>query len=159
MSANPELTASQVGLPNSVLDPVSLYTIELSLLWTYRRLFWAARWFRIAWWANIVYLTCWVLATAFAGLFQCYPVDFFWNRTYLYIPGSQPPPGASLQGRCIDPVYVVYVTVLSSVSDVSVWLLAIAAVCQLQMSAKRKFWVCVLLCLGFMYVTDPNVVS
>lgn len=122
----------------------------MSLLLLYKRVFWVARWFRIAWWANVVYSTCWLIEALFTGIFRCVPVSYAWNRMYLWMHIPAPFP---VEGSCISEYFVTVNAALSLASDVGIWALPMAALIGLQVSKKRKIALAALLSLGVLCVS------
>lgn len=75
----------------------------------------------------------------FFSIFQCKPVDFFWDRT-------------TKQGTCLDPdilLGIVYLyTVMAAISDFTLGLLPIFMIWNLQMRLRTKFSLAIILGLG-----------
>ena len=90
-------------------------------------------------------MSLWVVAAFFTGLFQCSPISFTWNRIYLWMHLPQPFP---IHGSCISQNFVIYLTALSLVSDVGIWLMPMVALFKLKMSARKKFELSLVLSLG-----------
>ena len=143
------ITLWKVGWVNSISIYLCLFCTKMSLLWLYRRLFWIARWFRLGWYLNLTYATALTICAFLTAVFQCTPVSFAWNRMY---PLTHTPAPFPVSGHCIHSRYATYLAAFSLGSDVGIWLLPVIAVLKLQMTAKRKIELCLLLSLGVMYV-------
>ena len=121
----------------------------MSVLHLYRRIFWSARWFRVAWWVNIVYINLWVLASFFTELLQCLPVSFYWNRVYLDLPVKT---DFAPRGHCKTPNFINYMSILNVVSSFGIWAMPMVALFRLQMKPRKKIELGFLLSLGAWYV-------
>jgi hypothetical protein len=109
------------------------------------------RWQRIVIWILLGVVGIFNLFYVFIVIFQCIPVEFYWNR---YNPNSQ------IQGKCnntalaIIPTYVSLV--LNVLSDWTLALLPVSFVWKAKMEMKRKVSVVVVLALGSMWVALYN---
>lgn len=84
----------------------------------------------------------------FFTLFQCTPVDFFWNRAQ---------PGAS--GKCVSNNTLIGIAYLYSIgaaiTDLTIGLLPVALIWNLRMNTRTKCAIIVILGIGCMFV-DPS---
>lgn len=112
--------------------------IKLSILAFYGSIF-PLRRFRYALWAVAIFTGAWILTATFAGIFQCVPVEYGWDRT---IEG----------GYCIKYGRVVLVvSVTNIVTDFIILLMPINPVRGLQMSPQKKKLVLLTFALGSRY--------
>lgn len=116
------------------------YTLtRISLLFLYLRIF-TGRIVRSLCWSLMVFLMiCWA-SYSVTSIFQCVPIDFFWNRL-------------SEEGQCfnIDNFYRSF-TPPYIVADILTILIPIPTVWRLRSSNSRKIGLTVLFCIGIMSV-------
>ena len=135
----------KVGWVNSLCIYLCLGCIKISLLCLYKRLFWIARWFRIAWYFNLGWAILTTVVAFFVAVFQCTPVSFAWNRIYVW---TQSPAPFLVHGHCVSNYNITALAALSLSSDILIWILPISSILKLQMGARRKAELCILLSLG-----------
>ncbi|KAL9074713.1 MAG: hypothetical protein Q9161_002082 [Pseudevernia consocians] len=121
----------------SVLNGPCFLSIKLSLLFFYRRIFLVNQhWLRIFWWINLVYAVLWFFGSTLDFVFQCVPVSFYWERSYLRFPDAPP----SVHGECHASAnwQVAMPIIFSVISDFALLGLPVASLMGLNMSKKQK---------------------
>lgn len=133
----------------AVLNGFCFSTIKLSILLFMRRLFWVARWFKIAWWINVVYVVLWTVGSTLFYIFQCSPVDYYWNKIYAGV-GLTPPPG-DLHGTCIKALGSIGTPIiLNTAGDLFVLLLPLPILLKIQTTTTKRLRLLALFVIGFM---------
>ncbi|KAM0800100.1 hypothetical protein BDR22DRAFT_852859 [Usnea florida] len=79
LSQDQLLSFQKNGLANFALYFTTTATIKISLLLLYYRLFFPSRPFRIAVYTAAAIVLAWWIAVLFADIFQCVPVEAFWE--------------------------------------------------------------------------------
>lgn len=108
---------------SAILTCSCLLCVKLSLLFFYRRLFIVGQtWLKVAW--------LWSIGSIFFYLFQCQPIDYYWNRWYLATKVEPPFP---VSGSCPNQVQQVSGPLITSlISDIAILALPLAALARLQ---------------------------
>lgn len=109
------------------LQPLSLFFVKTSIIMFYVRIF-PTRGIRIAGWAIWIYTLLWAVSISFATLFECKPVQYFWDKT---IEG----------GSCVaNPLITIGLTsgVLSCVGDIFIFGMPIPVVLRLNINTRKK---------------------
>ncbi|KAI1408088.1 hypothetical protein F5Y13DRAFT_114672 [Hypoxylon sp. FL1857] len=133
----------------AVLNGFCFSTIKLSILLFMRRLFWVARWFKIAWWINVAYVILWTVGSTLFYIFQCAPVDFYWNKIYAGV-GLTPPAG-DMNGTCVKALGSIGTPIiLNTVGDLFVLLLPLPILLKLQTTNIKRLRLLALFVIGFM---------
>ncbi|KAI1088907.1 hypothetical protein F5B19DRAFT_401397 [Rostrohypoxylon terebratum] len=139
----------QIVWAYAVLNGFCFSTIKLSILFFLRRLFWVSRWFKIAWWINVVYVVLWTIGSTLFYIFQCAPVDFYWNKIYAGV-GMTPPPGDE-HGKCIKALASIGTPIiLNTIGDLFVLLLPLPILLKLQTTTPKRLRLLGLFVIGFM---------
>lgn len=145
LSSKAHHSVGQVGYTNSIITFALLFIIKLSLLGLYRRIFWVARWFRLAWWFNLAFVSASTIGFMFTAIFQCQPISYTWNRIYLWMHIQPPFP---VEGSCISSNFVIINSSISLASDIFVWMMPMATLFKLKMSTRKKVELGGILSLG-----------
>ncbi|PYH78622.1 hypothetical protein BO82DRAFT_394496 [Aspergillus uvarum CBS 121591] len=126
----------------AVFNGPSLFATKLALLLYYRRLFIInQRWIRIAWWANLIYVTLWVAGSTIFYILQCLPASYYWERV--------DPHSTITHGSCPHSTNVIGVPlILNILSDVTILLLPVITVTTLQMRLIRKIGLAAVFSVG-----------
>ena len=114
---------------------------KASVLMLYYRVFsLRARWFRIAWWANVGLLASYVIGITLQTFLQCAPqsISTFWNPDDPCHAASNP--------------HAVAFGCWNAFVDLTILVLPVRMVWSLQMSRKQKIAVSGIFLLGLMYV-------
>ncbi|KAJ5899971.1 hypothetical protein N7495_004715 [Penicillium taxi] len=128
----------------SVLWAPGVMFIKLSILFLYRSLFLVhQRWFKIALWANGVYAVGLGIGATFVFIFQCWPVEHYWNRFVAYY-GEEAPAGTCLP----QLVHLATPQFLSTASDLVILLLPVPIILKLRVDKPRKIAVSAIFLLG-----------
>lgn len=95
----------------------------------------------------ILYTLAWGATAIFAHIFQCWPVEFYWDRT--------------IKGHCIGHQVILYMCTasLSLGEDVALLLLPVVVVWQLKLVRQQKIQLTVLFSVGALYVYRFQAVS
>ena len=118
---------------------ITITLAKASVLMLYRRIFTLrARWFRIAWWANVLFLLSYYIGINLQTFLQCTPqsISHFWN------PESPCHPSGN--------AHVVVFGSWNALVDVTILVLPMRMVWSLQMSRKQKIAVSGIFLLGLM---------
>lgn len=84
------------------------------------------------------------IAVLFVDIFQCHPIASNWDMTIK-------------DGKCINQgAFYVSTAALNLFTDLMVLSIPILLTWRLQMPLRRKIAVCVILCLGAVYITLPT---
>ena len=120
--------------------------ITLAIVLFYLRVF-PNRWMRLSVYALTAFEIAWVLVEVIVLIFQCAPVQFFWNRE---IPG----------GHCINADDFYFATsVVITVVLIAVLLLPVPIVWNLQASYTRRLGLAFVFTIGVLYVTLAKVTT
>ena len=120
--------------------------ITLAILLFYLRVF-PIRWMRLSVYALTAFEVTWVLVMVIVLIFQCTPVQFFWDRE---IAG----------GHCINASHFYFATsVVITVVLVAVLLLPVPIIWKLQVSYTRRLGVAFVFTVGVLYVTLTKVTT
>ncbi|KAI0473125.1 hypothetical protein GGR56DRAFT_600576 [Xylariaceae sp. FL0804] len=124
----------------AVLNGLCFSTIKLSVLFFYRRLFWVAPWFKVAWWACVAYTATWMVGSTLFYVFQCAPVNYYWNKVY-----------GGTDGKCIDSLASIGTPIiLNNLGDLFVLFLPLPSLVHLNMSREKRIRLLVLFAIGLM---------
>ncbi|KAI1212598.1 uncharacterized protein F4807DRAFT_450255 [Annulohypoxylon truncatum] len=133
----------------AVLNGFCFSTIKLSILFFLRRLFWVTRWFKIAWWVNVAYVILWTIGSTLFYIFQCAPIDFYWNK--IYAGAGITPPEHDANGQCIKALASIGTPIiLNTVGDLFVLLLPLPILLKLQTTTPKRLRLLGLFVIGFM---------
>ncbi|KAI1100870.1 hypothetical protein F4804DRAFT_317765 [Jackrogersella minutella] len=133
----------------AVLNGFCFSTIKLSILLFLRRLFWVTRWFKIAWWINVAYVVLWTIGSTLFYIFQCSPIDFYWNKIYAAV--AMTPPEADKDGSCIKALASIGTPIiLNTIGDLFVLLLPLPILFKLQTTTTKRLRLLALFIIGFM---------
>lgn len=114
---------------------VSYALTRYSILALYLRIF-TGRWLRIATWCVVAFVTLQWLGFAVTAIFQCRPVEYFWDRS---IAG----------GQCVDvDSFYRSVTPFNLVVDIVLVLMPLPTVWQLKATNRRKWALTLLFGIG-----------
>ena len=122
--------------------PTSLAFIKCSIIVFLQRLFHTNRKFYIATSILIGIISCWAFAALMANTFQCWPVEYYYDKT---IKG----------GHCMKNQLKFFLAIgsFSFVEDVAVLIAPIPVVWSLQMNFRKKMALILVFSLGCGYVT------
>ena len=124
----------------------SIGLIILAILLFYVRVF-PNRWMRLSVYGLTAFTIAWVLAMMLVVIFQCNPVQFFWNRE---IPG----------GHCINANdFYFAMAVVSTVVLVTVLFLPVPIIWTLQISYTRRLGLAFVFTIGVLYVILATVTT
>ncbi|RAL12613.1 uncharacterized protein BO97DRAFT_389628 [Aspergillus homomorphus CBS 101889] len=126
----------------AVFNGPSLFATKLALLLYYRRLFIInQRWIRIAWWANLIYVSLWVVGSTVFYILQCLPPSYYWERV--------DPHSTIKHGSCPHSTNIIGLPlILNILSDVTILLLPVISVTRLQMHLIRKIGLAAVFSVG-----------
>ena len=111
----------------------------LAILLFYLRLF-PNTWMRKAFYIIGAWDTLWTISTVLVTIFQCHPVDYFWNRTLR-------------GGGCINSdAFYFLSSVTSTVSVITVLCLPLPIVWKLQVSTSKKTGLAISFTIGALCV-------
>jgi hypothetical protein len=114
--------------------------VKISILLFFRRLDSKSRLINTLIWGTMTFTVCLFFAVLFVDIFQCSPVAYVYD---LSIPG----------GTCIDQgAFYVSTAALNLFTDFLVISIPIIITWSLQMPLRRKIAVCIILCMGGVYV-------
>lgn len=148
-----------VGLPTKTLPPderrrvqfgswmiqkfwaPSMGFIKISIVVFLRRLLGTLTVYRVVTMGLIVFVTCWALAALLVNIFQCWPVQYYYNK--------------DLDGHCMGHQTAFFQTMgsLALVEDVIILCLPIPVVWGLKITTRQKFAVTFVFSLGGLYVS------
>ena len=124
----------------------SIGLIILAILLFYVRVF-PNRWMRLSVYGLTAFTIAWVLAMMLVVIFQCNPVQFFWNRE---IAG----------GHCINANdFYFAMAVVSTVVLVTVLFLPVPIIWTLQISYTRRLGLAFVFTIGVLYVILATVTT
>ncbi|KAJ2972262.1 hypothetical protein NUW58_g9222 [Xylaria curta] len=122
-------------ISSEVIYSVVIVSVKWSILAFYRRIF-PQRWFHLALLGVAVFMGAWMFTTVFAIIFQCLPIEFNWDQTIE-------------SGHCIAIGQFALVTsILNVVTDVSILVLPLPLVWELNVTPRRRWTLSVLFALG-----------
>ncbi|KAL9135281.1 MAG: hypothetical protein Q9175_003530 [Cornicularia normoerica] len=131
----------QNGLASFALYFTTTATIKISLLLLYYRLFSPSRRFRMAVYATAVIVVAWWIAVLFADIFQCVPVQAFWDFRV----------NNHKTARCMDTVtFSIGTGVSNLVTDIMVLSLPLPMVWSLRTNQMQKITLTGIFLLGFL---------
>ncbi|KAI0867335.1 hypothetical protein GGS24DRAFT_515889 [Hypoxylon argillaceum] len=139
----------EIGFFNAVIYLAVNWFIKLSILAFYKRVFTLnIPWFRYSIYSCVIYTTSWFIAVLFSVIFQCTPVDFFWNQ---YNPHLNPRP----EGSCYlnSPALVISSSALNSVGDIGILILPVIMIGQLQLPRPKR------IALGLIFATGTFAIA
>ena len=120
--------------------------IILAILLFYLRVF-PNRWMRLSVYALTAFTIAWVFAMVIVVIFQCAPVQFFWNREIV-------------GGHCINANdFYFAMAVVSTVVLVAVLFLPVPIIWKLQISYTRRLGLAFVFTIGVLYVTLATVTT
>jgi hypothetical protein len=135
----------QIVWAYAVMNGFCFLTIKLSILFFYRRLFFVDRWFRIVWWANLVYAILWFVGSTAFYIFQCTPVKYYWTRLEVAIEH----PATPIVGKCVSSIASIGTPImLNTISDLAILLLPVPILFKLQTSLQKQIRLVLLFSLG-----------
>ncbi|KAI1332882.1 hypothetical protein F5Y16DRAFT_129163 [Xylariaceae sp. FL0255] len=143
----------QIGYINSIINPLARGSINLSLIFLYRRVFTLnARWFRYAWWALLFYSVSHDVAGLLGGALQCMPASYFWERFNMAL---QPP----AKGHCGVDTYALLVASasLTIVSEVALFILPLLMLSGLQLKRPQKIGLMAVFGSGALAISAESV--
>jgi hypothetical protein len=127
--------------------------IKLTLLFFYRRLFLInQRWLSIAWWANIAYVTLWVLGATGFYLFQCSPPQWYFLQ-YFKKYGKLAPGSPVGQCNATTTDHVSIPLILGLVQDFAILFLPVVALWRLSLTIKKRIGLMGVFAIGILYVS------
>ena len=144
-----------MGWAVSVLSGPAHTLIRLSMLFFLRRIFTSRyRAFKIVCWTLITSSILSGIGIFLEFIFQCLPVDYFWNRAYLiYDLAVKQPPLVKIQGWCMpQTVHVGVPVVLDLVQDVLTLLLPALGLWNLRLARGKKIGIFVALSMGLLAI-------
>ncbi|KAI6087452.1 hypothetical protein F4821DRAFT_108552 [Hypoxylon rubiginosum] len=110
--------------------------VKLSILWFYYSIFSVNHHVRHAIFITATGCIIWFIVTTFIVLFQCHPIDAFWNQL------AQPP-------FCIDaPTFLLGYEMTNLFLDVAILCIPTGALKQLHLPLSKKISLCVIFILG-----------
>ncbi|KAK3689257.1 hypothetical protein B0T22DRAFT_490742 [Podospora appendiculata] len=125
----------KVGYVMNIQTPMNQTFAKLSLLVLYHRLFYISSWFVRSIYVIGLVQICWCIAMVCVRLFQCHPIDAFWNPF--------------LQGQCLDGQVILAVgEPINSLVDFIMVGMAIWMVHKLKVTRADKVRVMFLFALG-----------
>ena len=131
------LIPMQIDLATRITYGTTLTSAKASVLMLYRRLFpLRTTWFRIAWWANIIFVTAYYVAFITHLLARCRPLTRLWSH----------------QHRCDSSLFSGEMFgAFNAAIDLTILVLPIRMVWGLHLPKKQKVAVCGIFLLGLMY--------
>lgn len=127
--------------------------IKLTLLFFYRRLFLInQRWLSIAWWANIAYVTLWVVGATGFYLFQCSPPQWYFLQYFMKY-GKLAPGSPVGQCNATTTEHVSIPLILGLVQDFAILFLPVVALWHLSLSIKKRIGLIGVFAIGILYVS------
>lgn len=122
--------------------------LKLSILFFYLRIFQEPLIRRLIW-ATVVFTALYGIAFVLAGVFQCQPIDYFWNQW-----------DGQREGRCFQINALGWTNAVISII-IDAWMLGVAVsqIIHLNMPWKKRLAVGLMLSVGTLYVhisTFPN---
>ncbi|KAI0190869.1 hypothetical protein F4808DRAFT_399171 [Astrocystis sublimbata] len=124
----------EIGFFNAIAYLAVNWLIKLSILAFYRRVFTLnITWFRYSVYACFIYITGWFVGTLFGVIFQCAPVDFFWNQ-YNFALSPMPTGSCSANSSAL----VIGSSALNSIGDIVILGLPVIMIGQLQLPQSKK---------------------
>ncbi|OTB05021.1 hypothetical protein M426DRAFT_11110 [Hypoxylon sp. CI-4A] len=134
----------------AVLNGFCFSTIKLAILFFLRRLFWVTRWFKIAWWANVVYVVLWTIGSTLFYILQCAPIEYYWDKIYQSL-GMTPPAAADANGYCVKAYGIIGTPIiLNTIGDLFVLILPLPILFKLQTTTAKRLRLLTLFFIGFM---------
>lgn len=111
--------------------------MKLSILFFYRRVFTKhQRTFKIAFYLIGAYTLALAIGTTAEFIFQCLPIHYFWDRSYL-LAGVKPP--YPIKGHCTpDRPRVAVPTIANTFSDILILILPAIGLWNLQLPKNKK---------------------
>jgi hypothetical protein len=139
-----------------LIQTLALMTTKLAILTFYRRIF-TVRFpvFRWSIYGTMVFATLSGIASFIVFVFQCVPVQLFWLRCWLTIPG---PPPVSLEGHCLSAtIHVVVPLFFDLASEIAILILPVIGLWNLQLAFKKKVGLFFAFSLGI-FVTAISII-
>lgn len=135
MDQDSNFVTLQLSFAFQISFTVTLCLAKLSILALYHRIFSRStgKWFRWSLWAIAVYIVLWFIGCFLDFFLECQPLDSMWYG------GCGP-----------DHATTITIGILDIVSDFAIYLLPQPIVWRLNMSARHKIGVTVLLVLGLL---------
>ena len=131
----------QNGLASFALYFTTTATTKMSLLLLYYRLFYPTRRFRIAIYISSFIVIAWWIAVVFADIFQCVPIQAFWDFRMKYTSDT----------KCLSTVtFSIGTGVSNLITDVMVLCLPIPMVWSLRTTRAQKISLTGIFMLGFL---------
>lgn len=84
-------------------------------------------------------------------IFQCSPVDYFWNK------GSTAQTGTCISTNLLVNISYFY-SASAAVTDLTIALVSVALIWNLRMDRRNKFAVIGILCIGCMFVVPTSLI-
>lgn len=121
-----------------ILYFVQVPMLKLTLLAFYLRIF-PARGLRRLLWATVAVDLAFMVAFVTAAIFQCTPIDFYWNQWW----------GDGMEGRCVDINALGWANAAVSIA-LDGWMLALplSQLRGLNLHWKKKVGVAMMFCVG-----------
>ncbi|KAL8912158.1 MAG: hypothetical protein Q9171_002792 [Xanthocarpia ochracea] len=124
----------EVGFYLSITYTLAHWFIKMSILLFYIRIFTLrVKWFKIAIYATMTYISCWAVSLLFIIFLQCRPISYFWLRfdTFAQTPAV---------GKCtVDAdVSAISTSVLNTVADFAVLIFPIVVLAGMQLKLRKK---------------------
>ena len=125
-----------------IIYQLAMTCIKLAILLFYYRLFKVNTRFIIALWVTATVTLCWYFTSTFVIIFQCFPVNYLWNRK---IQG----------GQCI-PQKALWIgsSVTSLLTDVAILCLPMPMIWNMRASRNQKIALSAVFLLGALYVSQ-----
>jgi hypothetical protein len=120
--------------------PPAQVFVKVSIVILLRKLLGAVTWFRRAATGVIVFVVAWGITGLIGNIFQCWPVQYFWNK--------------HIEGHCMagQSTFFIIIGSLSTVENVVIVLLPLPVVWRLQMPLQEKIELTFLFTVGVMWV-------
>lgn len=133
---NPAIDMMQIDLATRLTYGSTLTSAKASVLMFYRRLFsLRTTWFRIGWWANMMFMTSYFVAFILHNLTHCLPLTRLWSH----------------QNRCDSALFSGELFgIFNAIIDSTILVLPIYMVLGLKLPRKQKIAVCGVFLLGLM---------
>ncbi|TGO92416.1 hypothetical protein BPOR_0003g00140 [Botrytis porri] len=150
------VTVFKMGYAMYLQQTLALMTTKLSILAFYHRIF-TIRHITFKWsiYATSVVSLCAGIATFIVFVFQCVPVELFWNRIYESLP---PPYPVSLEGHCMSAtIHVVVPLFFDLGTEVVILILPVIGVWKLKLPMNKKLGLLTAFSLGI-FVTVISIV-
>ncbi|KAK6607138.1 integral membrane protein [Botrytis cinerea] len=153
---NNYVTVFKMGYAMYLQQTLALMITKLSILAFYHRIF-TVRHVTFKWSIYVTSLVslCAGIATFIVFVFQCIPVELFWNRIYESLP---PPYPVSLEGHCMSAtIHVVVPLFFDLGTEIVILVLPVIGVWKLKLPMNKKLGLLTAFSLGI-FVTAISIV-